>query len=93
METIAYTSTPSTPAVGHLATTLWPQLTSPVIRTAIFADTTANLVSREQLDALHPFGGTGIPDDVAGAAVFLASDDAKWVTGVNLPVDGGFTAQ
>jgi meso-butanediol dehydrogenase/(S,S)-butanediol dehydrogenase/diacetyl reductase len=30
---------------------------------------------------------------VAGAAAFLASDDASWVTGVALPVDGGFLAQ
>lgn len=69
------------------------KLTIPVIRTGIFVDTTANLVPREYLDALHPFGGTGLPDDVAGVAVFLASEDAKWVTGVNLPVDGGYTAQ
>jgi len=32
----------------------------------------------------------GKPSDVAKAAVFLASDDATWVTGVPLPVDGGF---
>jgi NAD(P)-dependent dehydrogenase (short-subunit alcohol dehydrogenase family) len=30
------------------------------------------------------------PDDVAGAVAWLASDDARWVTGVALPVDGGF---
>lgn len=72
---------------------LWLRLTIAVIRTAIFVDTTANLTPREVLDSLHPFGGTGVPDDVAGVAVFLASDDAKWVTGVNLPVDGGYTAQ
>lgn len=31
----------------------------------------------------------GVPDDVAGPAVFLLSDDAAWVTGQNLLVDGG----
>jgi NAD(P)-dependent dehydrogenase (short-subunit alcohol dehydrogenase family) len=30
---------------------------------------------------------------VAGAAYFLASDDAAWVTGIALPVDGGYTAR
>ena len=35
----------------------------------------------------------GEPADVAGAAVFLASDDAAWVTGIALPVDGGYTAR
>ena len=34
----------------------------------------------------------GSPDDIAPAAVFLASDEASWVTGANITVDGGFTA-
>ena len=40
---------------------------------------------------LHPMGRLGEPEDIAGAAFFLASDDAAWVTGVALPVDGGYT--
>jgi NAD(P)-dependent dehydrogenase (short-subunit alcohol dehydrogenase family) len=43
-------------------------------------------------EAVHPLGRMGDPDDVAGAAFFLASDDADWVTGIMLPVDGGYTA-
>jgi NAD(P)-dependent dehydrogenase (short-subunit alcohol dehydrogenase family) len=39
-----------------------------------------------------PMGRFGRPAEVAGAAVFLASDDASYVTGVSLPVDGGFLA-
>ncbi|KAF2003625.1 NAD(P)-binding protein [Amniculicola lignicola CBS 123094] len=41
----------------------------------------------------HVFGGMGEPEHVARAAMFLASDDAAWVTGVPLPVDGGFLCQ
>ena len=39
----------------------------------------------------YPLGRLGRPDDIAGAAYFLASDDAAWITGVALPVDGGYT--
>ncbi|KAK1808157.1 hypothetical protein LTR12_017480 [Friedmanniomyces endolithicus] len=40
-----------------------------------------------EINKAHPFGGMGRTEDVAKAAVFLASDDASWITGVNLPVD------
>ena len=39
-----------------------------------------------------PLGRLGEPSDIAGAAVFLASDLARYVTAVTLPVDGGFLA-
>jgi NAD(P)-dependent dehydrogenase (short-subunit alcohol dehydrogenase family) len=38
-----------------------------------------------------PRGGTG--DDIAGMALYLASDDAEWVTGTAMVVDGGFVAR
>lgn len=37
----------------------------------------------------HPLGRLGVPDDVATAITYLASDQASWITGVVLPVDGG----
>lgn len=42
---------------------------------------------------LHPIGRIGEPEDVASAAVYLASDESKWVTGTSLFVDGGYTSQ
>ncbi len=40
----------------------------------------------------YPLGRVGEPTDVAAATAFLASDEASWITGVNLPVDGGYLA-
>ena len=42
--------------------------------------------------AFHPLGRIGQPHDVATAIAFLASDDAAWMTGVVMPVDGGVMA-
>jgi NAD(P)-dependent dehydrogenase (short-subunit alcohol dehydrogenase family) len=41
---------------------------------------------------MHPIGRLGMPEDIAGMAVYLASDESSWVTGAALTVDGGFTA-
>jgi len=48
---------------------------------------------RKAVDALHPLGHIGDADDIAWAAVYLASDEAKFVTGAELVVDGGYTAR
>jgi NAD(P)-dependent dehydrogenase (short-subunit alcohol dehydrogenase family) len=46
----------------------------------------------EKLEAAHPLG-TGQPEDVARPAVFLLAPGTRWITGADLAVDGGFTAQ
>jgi NAD(P)-dependent dehydrogenase (short-subunit alcohol dehydrogenase family) len=48
---------------------------------------------RRLLDALHPLGHVGEPDDVANGVLYLASDEAKFVTGSELVIDGGYTAR
>jgi 3-oxoacyl-[acyl-carrier protein] reductase len=44
---------------------------------------------RKQIEAETPLGRIGQPQDIAPVAVFLASDDSRWVTGVTLHVSGG----
>ncbi|MBE9502778.1 MAG: SDR family oxidoreductase [Proteobacteria bacterium] len=45
----------------------------------------------EEMAAYHPLGRIGTPEDVAYAALYLASDEANWITGVIMPVDGGIS--
>ena len=47
---------------------------------------------REKLTPGHPIGRLGQPDDIAGAALFVASGDAAFMTGTDLIIDGGYTA-
>jgi NAD(P)-dependent dehydrogenase (short-subunit alcohol dehydrogenase family) len=47
----------------------------------------------EAIERMHPLGRLGDPDEVAAAIAFLASEEASFVTGVILPVDGGYLAQ
>jgi len=48
--------------------------------------------SRRATEALIPLGRLGQPDDLAGAVLFLASDESRWVTGSTVTVDGGYLA-
>ena len=45
------------------------------------------------LQTLHPMGRLGEDEEIASAAAFLVSDDASFITGVALPVDGGYSAR
>ena len=60
------------------------------IKTPILDDLDEEML--ENLIAKHPIGRLGEPEEVAKATTFLASDDASFITGENLLVDGGYTA-
>jgi len=62
-------------------------ITAKVVRTA--PDPKA---VRAERVAVHPVGRLGQPEDIAGLAVYLASDESSWVTGAAFPVDGGYLA-
>ncbi len=63
------------------------------INRAMFDQMKAEGEPWERMLDQHPIRRLGEPEDVAAAAVFLASDEAGWITGVTLPVDGGYTAR
>ena len=50
-------------------------------------------MARRTMDFMHPIGRMGKPDDVAYSVLYRASDEAKFVTGTELTIDGGYTAQ
>jgi NAD(P)-dependent dehydrogenase (short-subunit alcohol dehydrogenase family) len=46
----------------------------------------------DSVDAFHPLGRRGQPEDIVEAILFYASDEAGWITGTTLPADGGVLA-
>lgn len=68
-----------------------------VVRTALvdrfIAEAEDPEAMAEQMEHFNPMPGMPIPDDVAAAVLFLASDEARFITGHVIPIDGGYTAQ
>ncbi len=62
------------------------------IETEMTAPALRDPAIREHLRAMHPVGRFGQAEEVAAAVLYLCSDEARFVTGVALPVDGGFAA-
>ncbi|MDX1982723.1 MAG: SDR family oxidoreductase [Bryobacteraceae bacterium] len=58
-------------------------------RTGLTAGIFADPERKAKIEAMHPLGRMGEPEDIAKAIGFLLSEDASWITGVVLPVDGG----
>ncbi len=62
------------------------------IRTALTSELQEDDVSARRIIDRTPMGRWGEPADVAGAVAFLCGPDARFITGVVLPVDGGYLA-
>jgi NAD(P)-dependent dehydrogenase (short-subunit alcohol dehydrogenase family) len=58
----------------------------------VFQEQSDPAAARREASAAHPLGRLGTPLDIANAFVFFASDEAEWITGATLAVDGGLTA-
>lgn len=81
-------------ALDHAAENIRVNCICPgIVETEMVARFSMDENARRQRLAMHPAGRFGQPHDVAGLAVFLASDEAAWITGTAQTVDGGYSAQ
>jgi NAD(P)-dependent dehydrogenase (short-subunit alcohol dehydrogenase family) len=78
--------------IGIRANCVCPGFTATPMLERFLSEQTDPEAARKAATALHPLGRLGSPLDVAEAFVYLASDEAAWVTGTALTVDGGLTA-
>jgi NAD(P)-dependent dehydrogenase (short-subunit alcohol dehydrogenase family) len=69
-----------------------PSFVETDLTAAILRDAPDPQAVRRERIAVHPIGRLGQPEDMAGLAVYLASDESAWVTGAVFPVDGGYLA-
>src|SRR6478609_2148926 len=81
-------------ALDHAAENIRVNCICPgIVATEMVAKFSTDESVRRQRVAMHPMGRFGQPSEVAGAAVFLASDESQWTTGSVLTIDGGYSAQ
>ena len=81
-------------ALDHAAENIRVNCICPgIVATEMVAKFNLDENARRQREAMHPMGRFGQPEDVASAAVFLASDESGWTTGSVITVDGGYSAQ
>jgi NAD(P)-dependent dehydrogenase (short-subunit alcohol dehydrogenase family) len=66
---------------------------TPLLRAARFAGQANQDALIADIGASLPLGRIGLPEDIAQAVLYLASDEASWVTGTNLVIDGGAHAR
>lgn len=81
-------------ALDHAAENIRVNCICPgIVETEMVTKFNTDEAARRQREAMHPMGRFGQPEEVAGAAVFLASDESGWTTGSVLTIDGGYSAQ
>lgn len=69
-----------------------PAFTVTPLNEHIIRDAPDPEAKEREIAAPYPLGRLGRPEDVAAAILFLASEEAGWITGTTLVVDGGLTA-
>ncbi len=78
---------------GIRANTLCPGVTATEMTKQVIEADPDPKAARERFDRVIPRGSIASPDEIAHAALFLASDSSSYITGAAIPVDGGYTAE
>lgn len=80
-------------ALDHAAENIRVNCIAPgIVETEMVAAFNIDETARKRRLAMHPMSRFGRPEDIAGMAVFLASDESSWITGAEYVVDGGYSA-